>query len=185
MWFLPRTEGSAPIRSEPESFVQAFARRIETRLLPHASPRRSRYAVSRKGRDGLAFRAADWLTAVNVGLNDVELTTSAGQVRYTIEYWRWAAYVVLLCAAIGLAVVLVFLSFDIRGYVDRHPEGSFPGLTADQNVAVGWSMALFWGFVWPWIMIALHKRPVRMLMERIIAEVDLDARTQSARQPSS
>jgi uncharacterized integral membrane protein len=163
MWFLPRTEGSAPIRSEPESFVQAFARRIESGLLPHASPRRSRYSVSRQGRDGLAFRAADWLTAVNVGLNDVELATSAGQIRYAIEYRRWAGYVVLLCGAIGVVLAVVFLMMD-------------------QNSAVGWLMVFFWGFVWPWIMVALHKRPLRMLMERIIAEVDLDARTQSARQ---
>ena len=66
MWFLPRTESSAPIRSEPESFVQAFARRIESGLLPRASARRSRYSMVRHGPDRLAFRARDWLTAVNV-----------------------------------------------------------------------------------------------------------------------
>jgi hypothetical protein len=33
-------------------------------------------------------------------------------------------------------------------------------------------MVLFWGFVWPWLLVALHKRPVRRLLERIIAEVD-------------
>jgi hypothetical protein len=155
MWFLPRTESSAPIRSEPESFVQAFARRIESGLLPRASARRSRYAVVRHGPDGLAFRARDWLTAVNVGLNEVELSASPGRARYRIEYRRWA------------------------------PGETIPGLTIGQNVAVGWSMVLFWGLLWPWILIGLHKRPLRMRMERIISEVDQNAQTRSARQRSS
>jgi hypothetical protein len=185
MWFLPRTEGAAPIRSAPESFVQAFARRVESGLLPRASSRRSRYSVMRQGRDGLAFRAKDWLTAVNVGLNDVKVSAAAGQARYTIEYRRWAAYVVLLSAAIGLVIAVVFLSVDMRDYVERHPGTAVPGLTADQNVATGWAMVLFWGFLWPWILIGLHKRPLRILMDRIIAEVDQTARTQSAHQPSS
>jgi len=185
MWFLPRTVGSAPIRSEPGSFVQAFARRIESGLLPRASARRSRYSVVRRGPDGLAFRAMDWLTAVNVGLNEVELSASAGRARYQIAYRRYAAYVVLLSAAIALVMAVVFLTLDVHDYVERHPGGTIPGLTAGQNVAVGWSMLFFWGFLWPWILIGLHKRPLRMLMERIIAEVDQGARTQSARPPSS
>jgi hypothetical protein len=185
MWFLPRTESSAPIRSEPESFVQAFARRIESGLLPRASARRSRYAVVRHRPDGLAFRAKDWLTAVNVGLNEVELSASPGRARYRVEYRRWATYVVLLSAAIALVMAVVFLALDMHAYVERHPGETIPGLTAGQNVVVGWSMVFFWGFLWPWILIGLHKRPLRMLMERIIAEVDQNAQTRSARQPSS
>jgi len=123
MWFLPRTEGFAPIRSEPGSFVQAFARRIESGLFPDASSRRSRYEVSRQAHDTLTFRAAGWLTAINVGLNDVELAVSAGQARYTIEYRRWAAYAVLLSAAIGLAIAIIFIVIDIRDYVDRTRQG--------------------------------------------------------------
>jgi hypothetical protein len=36
-------------------------------------------------------------------------------------------------------------------------------------------MALFWGFAWPWLLIALHKRPLRRLMNQIIVEVDAAA----------
>lgn len=185
MWFLPRTQGNASIRAEPEAFVRTFARRIESGLFPDASSRRSRYAVTRQARDRLAFRATDWLTAVNVGLNEVELSVSVGQARYTIEYRRWAAYAVLLSAAIGLAIAVTFLIVDLRDYVDRHPERMIPGLTAGQNVAIGWAMAIFWGFVWPWILIGLHKKPLRTVMARLIEEVDQSARTSSARQPSS
>jgi hypothetical protein len=147
MWFLPRTESSAPIRSEPESFVQAFARRIESGLLPRASARRSRYAVVRHRPDGLAFRAKDWLTAVNVGLNEVELSASPGRARYRVEYRLWATYVVLLSAAIALVMAVVFLALDMHAYVERHPGETIPGLTIGQNVAVGWSMVLFWGLL--------------------------------------
>jgi len=177
MWFLPRTEGAAAIRAEPEAFVQAFARRIEAGLLAGAPSPRSRYTVTRRGRDGLAFRADGWLTAFNVGLNDVELDVSAGHARYRIRYPRWAAYSVLLSAAIGLSIAAVFLIVDIRAYVDRNPTQMIPGLSTDQNVAIGWAMVMFWGFIWPWILVAWHKGPLRGLMERLIAEVDQSVRT--------
>lgn len=65
--------------------------------------------------------------------------------------------------------------FDIRGYLARQPASAFFGLSTDLQVVVAWSMALFWGFVWPWILIALHKRPLRGLMARLIAEIDAAA----------
>jgi len=67
------------------------------------------------------------------------------------------------------------LLFDIRDYVARHPASAFPGLSLDQNVAIAWVMALFWAFAWPWILIALHKGPLRRLMEHLIAEIDAEA----------
>jgi hypothetical protein len=185
MSFLTSIEGIAPIHADPEAFVLAFARRIEAGLLGAGSSRRSRYTVTRQARDRLAFRAADWLTAFNVGLNDVELAVSTGRVQYAIQYRRWAAYSLLLSAAIGVAIGMVFLLIDLRDYVDRHPSRMLPGLSTDQNVAIGWAMVIFWGFVWPWILIWRHKRPVRQLMDRIIGEVDRDARIPSAPQRSS
>ena len=173
MWFFPQVEGTCIIRAEPRAFVSAFARRIETGLLRGASPRRCRYLVTRQRDDRLAFRATNWLTAVNVGLNDVELTISpGGRVSYTIQYRRWARYAILLCGGLGLALGAFFLIFDIRAYVERNAGSRIPGLSTGQNVAIAWAMAVFWGFVWPWILIALHKKPVGRRMERLIAEVD-------------
>ncbi len=178
MWFLPRVEGTSIIRAEPRAFVSAFVRRIETGLLRGTSPRRCRYTVTRHGDAGLAFRATDWLTAFNVGLNDVELTVSSGgRVGYTIQYRRWARYAVVLSAGFGLLLGAVFLIVDIRSYIDQHAGSRIPGLSTGQNVAIAWAMALFWGFVWPWILIALHKSPLRRLMEQLIAEVDAVAMT--------
>ena len=47
-----------------------------------------------------------------------------------------------------------------------------PGLSIDQNLRVAWLMVLFWGFIWPWLLIWLHKRPLRGLITRLIAEID-------------
>jgi hypothetical protein len=174
MWFLPRTVGAAPVRTQPEVFVRAFARRVETGLL---GPGRSNYAITRLERHGLAFRAADWATALSVGLNDVELTVSAGQARYAIRYRRWAAYAAALSAVIGVGLAIVFLALDVRDYLDRDVLWLIPGLDTDQHVAIAWSMVAFWGFVWPWILVGLHKRPLRKLMERLISEVAQSAQT--------
>jgi len=171
-----RIESTTAIRANPQQFVAAFARRVETGLVRGASERRSRYRVTHQDANGLAFRAADWLTAFNVGLNDVQAAASSdGRVSYTIEYQRWAAYVLVLGATVGIVLMAILLMFDMRGYIARHRASRFPGLSTDQNMAIAWAMAVFWGFIWPWILIALHKWPLRRLMDQIIAEVDAAA----------
>ena len=175
MRLFASVEGAASIRAQPRPFVTAFVRRIETGLLRGASPRRSRYVVTRHEGDGLAFRAVNWLTAINVGLNDVELAVSSDGVRYLIRYPRWARYVLLLSGGLGVVFLALLLVGDVRSYISGHSESRLPGLSVEQNVAIAWAMALFWGFVWPWILIALHKRPLRGLMARLIAEVDAAA----------
>jgi hypothetical protein len=176
MGFVPAMEGTAAIRAQAQPFVTAFVRRIETGLLPHAPRWRCQYRVTRQGDDRLRFQATDWWTALNVGLNDVELAVGpGGRVHYAIRYWRWASYAIALSGVIGLALIAAFLVFDVRDHLLRHPESTIPGLSTDQNIAIGWAMALFWGFAWPWILIALHKRPLRRLMNQIIAEVDAAA----------
>jgi hypothetical protein len=173
MWFSPRVEGTSSLHAEPRAFVSTFARRIESGLFPRASSRRNRYVVTHQGSDRLAFRATHWLTAVNVGLNDVELTVSSdGRANYTIQYRRWANYALVWSAFIGLLLIASFVLFDIRSYIASHAMSRIPGLSIDQNVVIAWAMAMFWGFVWPWLLIALHKKPLRRLMEQLIAEVD-------------
>ncbi len=166
-------KGTETIHARPQAFIAAFVRRVESGLLSGTPSRRSSYLVTRKSADGLEFRAVDWLTAFNVGLNDVELTISPdGRTQFQIRYARWAGYALALGAAIGLAFIAIFLTFDIRGYIARHPESRFGGLSTDQNVVLAWAMALFWAFIWPWLLILMHQRPLRRLMKRLIAEVD-------------
>ena len=98
-------------------------------------------------------------------------------MRYTIQYRRWAAYVLLLGAVFGLVLAAFAVFFDLHGYIERNAASRVAGLSIDQNVAIFWLMVLFWGFVWPWILIGLHKKPLRRLMEHIIAEVDAGSMT--------
>jgi hypothetical protein len=178
MWFNPRVEGTDAIRAEPRAFLSSFAGRIETGLFPGAPASRNMYAVTRRAGDALTFRSTNWLTSFNVGLNDVDLSVSADRrVRYTIEYWRWAKYAILLSGALGVVLIAFFTLFDAGGYLARNPESMVPGLSIGQNVAIGWAMVFFWGFAWPWILIALHKKPLRRLMARLVAEVDAAAMT--------
>jgi hypothetical protein len=173
MILSPSLAGSVPIRSSGPAFVQAFARRLDQGLLPGGSPRRMRYAVTEAGAVTLGFRAVDWLTAIGVGLNEVELrATEAGVLHYRVRFRRWAAWVLGLSALIGCALTVTFLALDLPAYVLRTPSARLPGLTVGQNVGVAWGMAIFGGFVWPWILIAMHRRSLRRLMERLIGEVD-------------
>ena len=73
---------------------------------------------------------------------------------------------------IGLALLL---GFDVRGYIASHPSSQLQGLSVDQNLLIAWAMVLFWGFVWPWILIAMHNRPLHRLIAPLIAEVDAQA----------
>ncbi len=167
------THGTTNIRAKSAGFLSAFTRRVETGLLSGAPASRSRYLVTQKHDNTLRFRAETYWTAINVGLNDVQLTVdSDGLVTYTIRFLRWAGYVLGLGAALGIILVVMFTTIDLRSYIAAHRGSSVPGLSIDQNVTLAWGMVLFWALVWPWILIACHKRPLRRLMNRIIAEVD-------------
>lgn len=180
--FLAHTRGTVTIHADPKAFVRAFVRRIETGLLRGTHAQRTRYSVTHQDADGLGFHADTWLTAFNVGLNGVELAVSSdGQVRFTIEYRRWAASVLIFSAALGLIVAVFFLTYDIRSYIERNAASRVWGLSTDQNVAIAWAMVVFWGFVFPWILIPLHKGPLRRLMTHLIAEVDSEAMTAEPR----
>ena len=172
MTLAPRTEGTVPIRSSAAQFLEAFRRRVAAGLLSGRLHPRSNYVIAEGASDRLRVRAADWWTAFNVGLNELELEPRPGVVHYRVRYWRWAGYALGVSAILGLIGLLLLLAFDARAYIANHPASQVPGLSIDQSVAIAWSMVLFWGFVWPWLLIAMHKRPLRDLIARLIADVD-------------
>ena len=173
MIFTPQIDGSLPIHSPPVEFARALERRVAAGLLTGAADRRSNYQLLGSGPDGIRVSATDWWTAFNVGLNDVELRFPLpGVVHYTVRYWRWAAYGIGLCGAMGVTGLVLLLGFDARGYFARNPASRFPGLSVDHSLFVAWTMTIFWGFVWPWILIALHKRPLHRLVARLVREID-------------
>jgi len=176
MPILPAVQGTCPIRRSAADFIEAMRRRVEAGLLSGRPHPRWRYAVRRTGSSSLHISAAGWLTAFNVGLNEVDLhVVRPGVVRYDVRYWRWAGYCIVLCAVLGVTGLALLLFADVRGYVEAHPQWMVPGLSTEQNVLVAWASVLFWGFLWPWLLILLHKRPLRRLVERLISEVDAGA----------
>jgi len=72
-------------------------------------------------------------------------------------------------AAIGIVLVL---NFDVRGYLAQMPPSMRWGLGVEQSVVLLWAFIVFWGIVWPWILVALHKRPLHSLVNRLVTAVD-------------
>ena len=174
----PQIEGIAPIQSTGDEFLHAFDRRVQAGLLTgHAHPR-SNYRAFQVGPGQLHVSAVTWWTAVNVGLNELDLQVAApGSVHYRVWYWRWARFVLAFSGSLGVVGLILIRIFDVRHYVANHPGTMIPGLSLDQNVQVVWSLVVFCGFVAPWLIIAAHKRPLRRLVERLIGEVDRSAST--------
>jgi hypothetical protein len=176
MSLAPEVDGSVAMRSSPGQFVQAFRHRVETGLLLGPPHPRSKYEVVHADPECLRIRAANWRTALTVGLNDVELRlTQPGCVNFRVRYWRWAAYALGLSGVLGLIALVLLLTVDVRGYIAGQPGARLPGLSIEQNLLIAWGMVLFWGFVWPWLLIVLHKRSLRRLLARLIGEVDAQA----------
>jgi hypothetical protein len=173
MWWQPQIDGTVPIRSAARPFLRAFRERVEAGLLTGRPHPRSNYVVESVGPDQLLVRAADWWTAINVGLNHLVLGAAPpDRIRYSLRYWRWAQYALGLSGAMGLVGIALLLGTDARGYFERSRDPIVSALSVEQNLWIAWLMVLFWGFVWPWLLIAMHKRPLRKLLTRLIAEVD-------------
>lgn len=173
MILAPQIEGIVPIRSSAAQFLQAFQQRVAAGLLLGGPHPRSNYVIAEAGPSQLRVQAADWWTAINVGLNELELRLlQRGTVHYRVRYWRWARYALSLGGILGIIGLVLLLTLDVRGYIARQPTSRFPGLSVEQNLLIAWTMVLFWGFVWPWLLIVLHKRPLHRLVARLVAEVD-------------
>lgn len=176
MTLAPRIEGVVPLRSSPAQFVPAFRQRVAAGFLLGRPHPRSNYRVIDEGAGLLRVRAADYWTAINVGLNDLELRIApSGSAHFRVQYWRWASFVLGLGGVLGLIGLVLLLTLDVRGYIAHHATARLPGLSIDQNIGIAWAMVLFWGFGWPWLLIALHKRPLRRLVERLVHDVEAQA----------
>lgn len=176
MNWKPQIEDTLRIQASSARFIEALRERIHSGLITGQSSPRSNYSIAESTPETIRIRAVGWWTAINLGLNDLNLNFSdPGKVHFRLQYWRWSIYCLLLCFVIGLGGTLLFLRIDIRHYISTHPGARIPGLTIDQNLFFAWGNLLFWGLIWPWILIAYHQRPLRRLMERLVNEIDTDA----------
>lgn len=172
--FHPSFEGVWRTDNLAEDFARRLAARVRSGLLPLAKRRRNQYEIVSESDESVRFRSTTRLTGANIGWNDVDLRIDrrSGEVRYHVAYWAWTRFCVglglLLAALFGLAVVLPVLTgwhlFD---------ESFYPEKGDVVNFAL--PMMVFWCFVWPWVLVALHKRPARRGFENLLAEVNSSA----------
>ncbi len=164
--FRPEFSGTyCPERLRPD-FIAVLAGRVRSGLFPLASKRRNRYAVVSESEKELRFRSEGLLSSISIGWNDVHARIdsapdSAPRVCYEVRYFGWAKYSVILCAIIGIALIAGWSLF-----------GEKFGARRSAAKPIFWAMVMFWCFVWPWILVAIHKRPAPRALERLLAEVN-------------
>lgn len=153
-----------------DDFVHRLAARIESGLFPMASAGRNRYTITERMQTGLRFRSVGLATGINIGLNDVSirLDDRAAEVAYEVSYWTWAKYSLYLCGGIAGVLGLALLA-TLLGVPMFH---GYPDLPTNVMLLVFVPMILFWGVLWPWILVALHKRPAAKCLTRIFDEVN-------------
>ena len=148
--------------------------RIQTGLFPLASARRNEYMVTYRTAETLRFQSTHMFTGINIGLNDVSLSLDASHpaVHFTVIYWTWAKY----CCGLGVTLLMLFaFVFFGQPFFPAHwlpPEG-IPGLFF-------WLMTIFFCVVWPWILVAFHKRSARKCLLNILDEVNEPTHQQEA-----
>jgi len=164
--FRPEFSGAfSPERLRPD-FVKALAERVRRGVFPRASQRRNRYAVVSESEKELRFRSEGLLASITIGWNDVHVQIDSPPqdtptVCYEVRYFGWARYSVVLCVFIGVCLIATWSLF-----------GEKYGAPYSGAKTLFWVMVIFWGFVWPWILVALHKRPAARALERLFAEVN-------------
>jgi hypothetical protein len=165
--FSPTFGGTVRIRTPRTEFLERVRRRIDAGFLTGEASGRSQYVVSQQTDCKLTFCAGDFMTAINVGLNQVELRIPEDQwLEYEVTYRRWAAYCVALGALLGTALIACFLLMPgMRSDVAAYQGGA----------VVFWGSVAFWGFFWPWLLIALHKPFAERSLNQVLAEIDSQA----------
>jgi hypothetical protein len=168
--FQPRYSGSHKPESLGDGFIQKLAARVNKGLFSMASSRRNQYKIVEQSETYLHFCSSSLLTGINIGLNDVQIQVdqTSGEIRYDVSYWTWAKYSIFLCLALGLVLGCSLLPPLFGLYL--FPKDQYPPLMI-MKVAI-LPMVLFWGLVWPWILIAFHKGSAVKYLTRILDEVN-------------
>ncbi|MFQ5526303.1 MAG: hypothetical protein ACE5GX_08575 [Thermoanaerobaculia bacterium] len=152
-------------------FARKLAARVRTGLLPAAKAKRNRYEILTETDSSLHFRSTTLLTGANIGWNDVELRADPGQgrVTYRVEFWAWTRFCVLLGLALG-AVFAALVVLPVLTGTYLFSESYYPSQAEVLYFAL--PMMIFWCLVWPWILVAMHKRPARRGFEGLLREVN-------------
>ena len=161
--FSPAYEGVIELPAVPDDFTERVARRVESGLLVPGSRRRGDYVVRSRSHDAVSFAARGFWTAYNIGLNEVELRRDGlRRIAYHGSFRRWAAYAAIHSLVLTGAVLAVVLAWPAaRDQVSQNPAG-WPVLLA---------LLVFFGLLWPPVLVAVHRRVVPRSLVRIVEEV--------------
>ncbi len=173
--FSPTFNGKTKIQTTAKVFLEKFRERVEIGLLSGRPHWRARYAVTQQTENQLVFASRGIMSSINVGLNKVSLRYDKGLIEYHVTYWGWAIYCVLLGAILGFILILVYFFTDTTGMIDQRPMVVDPMLNREIGFAIFWGSVAFWGFIWPWVLVAIHKRFAEKALNNIIHEVDRGA----------
>ena len=172
--FLPQFSGTYQPETISTQLMTNLSKRLTTGgVFPLASSRRNRYEVLEHTDTALRFRSTSLLTGITIGLNDVSLRLDQSQpvqpaIHYHVRFWTWAKYAIFLCLGI-IAPCGIFILPPLFG-IDLVPPHYIAPVS--QIKMVGIPMLVFWGLVWPWLLIALHKKHAARCLENILAEVN-------------
>jgi len=166
--FRPEFEGVySPPTLHPQ-ILEGLASRIrDLALFPGAGPRRNRYEVIEWTPTTLSFQSTSLLAGINVGLNDVVLSMDPNQkeISFKVRYWTWTRYCLFLS---GMIASLLALFLCIPLWISHAlPEGPVGAWILSGIVL----MLVFWGLLWPWILVALHKKPAKGCLVHLLNEV--------------
>ena len=174
--FAPQFSGTVKIRTPVAPFLRQFKQRMEAGLILGEPHWRWRYVVEEFSDSELTFGAATFMTAINIGLNRVTLhKVGPNQIEYKVTYRIWAAYCVVLGAVLALIGFALYFFLDIGEVIACQRILPDAGLNQAVGLAIYWGSIIGWGILWPWVLIGLHKSPVRKFLLRIISEVDISS----------
>lgn len=161
--FIPEFDGQLELARIPDDFIARIRKRVEEGLLLRGNRRRANYAVRSAGSDEITFGAEDFLTAYNVGLNDVSVRRSgAHTVSYHVTFWRWTWTAVAHGAILGLVFLISFLFVqELRRDVAAYDNGPL----------MFWGIVVFFCLLWPWILTAIHRKFAEKALQHILRDV--------------
>ncbi len=160
--FTPAYDGTIEMDTVPGDFTDRIERRVEAGLLVPGKRTRANYVVCSKSPEEIRFMANDFLTAYNVGLNNVVLRRSGQHtIAYRGKFWRWTIYAVV--QALVLATLILLGLLVVPGAREQVSSYSW-----------GWlyiaTLLVFFGLVWPWVLVAIHRRFAARALERIVRQ---------------
>lgn len=158
-WFLPTFEGELDTPEGAEEALARITRAVEAGTLLPFTGARGRYVIVQTGVNRLRFRAATFLAAVTIGLNEVFIETHGGHaLRYTVTFYRWCWYIFALVGNImAFHLTALLLIPALRETAEK--------VGLDKVLLAYCGPAAFFLLLFPFVMAAMHRPMARRVLE--------------------